>query len=264
MKENEKKVYNEAEINQHASFFDAEIIPHVFYQVYGFDKVYCHDDEGMDYEFNSTNKSNIQIQVVTEVTKTYYKVGELDLGDETSGAEAAPEGAIMVDDYPAKADLVDLGAKVGDIYCKEVSGTPNTYSYKVVTASLTSTTAEADLMATQGEITSTSAAPTGSVEGNVFYYITETLTPVSPANSTPYEYNKYGEIKPNSKIYVTFALNATLKSTYSTATINIDGKDYDLGLDGKTMAFYMNKDHRIQINWIYGELVETFRITCNR
>ena len=47
MDENKKKVYTEAEINQHASFYDAEIIPNVYYQVYGFDKVYCHDDEGI-------------------------------------------------------------------------------------------------------------------------------------------------------------------------------------------------------------------------
>lgn len=263
MKENEKKIYTEAEINQHASFFDAEIIPNVYYQVYGFDKVFCHDDEGANYKFNSANTSNIKIQVVTATEKSYYKVGELSLGDETTGATAAPANAKMVTNYPSDFST----SKVGDIYCIEVPGedeNPSTYSYKTVGASLTATTAEADLKATKGEITSTSAAPAGSVTGEVFYYITETLTPAEATNSTAYEYNKYGEIKPNAKIYVTLALNATLKSTYSTATINIDGKDYDLGLDTKTIAFTMDKDHKIQINWVYGTLVETFRIVCKR
>lgn len=261
MKEDKKKIYNEAEINQHASFFDAEIIPNVYYQVYGFDKVFCHDDEGANYKFNSANTSNIKIQVVTATEKSYYKVGELSLGDETTGAETAPANAKMVTDYPSDLST----SKVGDIYCKEVTADETiTYSYKTVGASLTATTAEADLKATKGEITSTSAAPAGSVTNEVFYYITETLTPAEAANSDAYEYNKYGEIKPNTKIYVTLALNSTLKSTYPGATINIDGKDYDLGLDTKTITFTMDKDHKIQINWVYSNLVEVFRITCKR
>lgn len=269
MKENEKKVYTEAEINQHASFFDAEIIPNVYYQVYGFDKVYCHDDEGVSYLFNSNNVSNIQIQVVTAINKTYYQVGNLSLGTEVEDQSAAPEGAIMVESYPS--DLTD--AKVGDIYCIEVPGedeNPSTYKYKTVTASFNGTTLDINdstdyetiRIHYKGYADSNETVPAGAKKDDVYCVISETLTPASPANNEPYEFNKYGEIKPDSKIYVTLVLNNTLKGMYPQATINVDGKDYNLG--HTTMSFCMNKDHRIQINWVYGVLVETFRITCNR
>ena len=261
----------EAEINENASFFDAEIIPNVYYQIYGFDKVFCYDDEGVNYLFDSENVSKIQIQVVTETTKTYYQVDALELGDETEGAEAAPAGAIMVEAYPE--DLTD--AKVGDIYCIEVPGqdeNPSTYKYNTVTGSFKETTLDINnsdqyeiiRVHFKGNAVDNETVPAGAKKDDVYCVISETLTPASPTDNEPYEYNKYGEIKPNSKIYVTLALSANLKSLYPKATINIDGKDYDLGLDGTIIPFIMSKDHRIQINWIYSELVETFRITCKR
>ena len=265
------KLFNnqtEEQLAANTYFVDAEILKNVYYQVYGFDKVYCHDDEGANYRFNNTNKSNIQIQIVTATTNTYYQVDDLELGNETSGAEAAPAGAIIVAAYPE--DLTD--AKVGDIYCIEVAGDSTTYKYKAVTASFKGTTLdvtnstdyETIRIHFKGNAASSLTVPAGAKADDVYCVVTETLTPPEPANSTAYEYNKYGEIKPNSKIYVTIDVNDTLKSTYTDATITIDGKDYDLGLDGKTITFTMDKDHKIQINWVYGVIVESFRITCKR
>ncbi len=256
-------------------FVDAEILKNVYYQVYGFDKVYCHDDEGANYRFNNTNKSNIQIQIVTATTNTYYQVDTPSLGAEVENQSAAPAGAIMVESYPN--DLTD--AKVGDIYCIETvtpgqDEEPDTYSYnyKTVTASFKGTTLDItnstdyETIRThfKGNAASSLTVPAGAKADDVYCVVTETLTPAEAADSTAYEYNKYGEIKPNSKIYVTIDVNDTLKSTYTDATITIDGKDYDLGLDGKTITFTMDKDHKIQINWVYGVLVESFRITCKR
>lgn len=255
----EMKNLSEAEINANASFFDAEIIPNVYYQVYGFDKVFCHDDEGVNYLFNNENKTTISIQVVTEVEKTYYKVGALEFDTETN-PDSAPENGILVDSLSTVPD----NAKVGEIYyTDEVNEEVHTYTAAVVKASLTSTTNEADLVANKGEIYSTSSAPKGSVENDVFYYNVETLLPAQETAVDPYEYNKYGKIKPNTKIYVSLTLSS-LKNTYTGATITIDGKDYDLGIADNPIVFNMNKDHRIQINWVYGNIVETFRIVCNR
>jgi hypothetical protein len=275
MDENKKKVYTEAEINQHASFYDAEIIPNVYYQVYGFDKVYCHDDEGMDYEFNETPGSTIKIQVVTETTKTYYQVGALTLGDDESEAlNEIPTGAKKFGEgsaYPTDAELITDGAKVGDVYYTIIEGTSATYKTKTVTASFSDTTLDINTEAGYetirthlvGETASDSTVPAGAKKDDVYYTITETLVP-DPATATePYEYNKYGDIKLNSKVYATVTLSSDLLSEYPTVTINVDGKDYGKFTD-KTFTFYMDKDHKIQINWVYGKIVETFRITCNR
>jgi len=270
MDENKKKVYSEAEINQHASFYDAEIIPHVYYQVYGFDKVYCHDDEGMDYEFNETHNSTIKIQVVTNTTNTYYQVGDLafgnDIADYTPGTND-----IKVENF----DNVPENAKVGDVYYTQ-GGTKEqpTYVGKAITASFNGTTlninteAGYEIIRTHlvGEVANTDplVVPAGAKKDDVYYTVTETLVPDPATEIEPYEYNKYGDIKFNSKVYATVILNSDLLSEYPTVTINVDGKDYGKFTDPKTFTFYMDKDHRIQINWVYGEIVETFRITCNR
>lgn len=255
-------------------FVDAEIIPNVYYQIYGFDKVFCHDDEGANYSF-STTASIIKIQTVTGVERNYYQVGALSLSEPVENQETAPKNAIMVETLP---ESVPENAKVGDVYCVEISEEETTtYSYKTVTAEFSENTLDIDdehdydiiRINFKGYIADNTTVPAGAKEGNVYCVVTEILDPTSDEldsaeNAKPYEYNKYGKIKPNSKIYVTLELNETLKGKYQDATINIDGKDYDLGIDGTAIDFTMNKDHKIQINWVYGKVVETFRFICNR
>lgn len=256
-------------------FVDAEIIPNVYYQIYGFDKVFCHDDEGANYSFSTV--STIKIQTVTGVERNYYQVGALSLSEPVENQETAPKNAIMVDTLP---ESVPEDAKVGDVYCVEVEGeegADSTYSYKTVTAEFSENTLDIDdehdydiiRINFKGYIADNTIVPAGAKEGSVYCVVSEVLDPTSEEldsaeNAEPYEYNKYGKIKPNSKIYVTLELNEALKSKYQDATINIDGKDYDLGIDGTAIDFIMNKDHKIQINWVYGKVVETFRFICNR
>lgn len=252
MKDNEKKIYTEEEINQHASFFDAEIIPNVYYQVYGFDKVYCHDDEGANYGFDNENHSTIKIQVA-KTEATYYKVSALSFGTAPEDAEGGTE----VDDF----ESVPGNAKVGDLFYT-VSDEQRTY--KIITAALETTTDQTEINNAKGQITDTTAAPAGAVAGDVYLYIEKTWEPAEPSAAEPYEYNKYGVITSNSEVKVELTLAQALISEYPTVTVNVDGKDYDKGTGTKTYIFTMSKDHRININWVYGEIVETFRITCNR
>lgn len=252
MKDNEKKIYTKEEINQHASFFDAEIIPNVYYQVYGFDKVYCHDDEGANYDFNNENHSTIKIQVA-KITPKYYKVGALSFTNAPAGAE----GGTKVSNFTS----VPENAKVGDLFYT-VSNEEKTY--KIITATLTLTDVQTEINNAKGQITDTTAAPAGAVKDNVYLYLEKTWEPAEPSAAEPYEYNKYGVITSNSEVKVELTLAQALISAYPTVTVNVDGKDYDKGNGTKTYIFTMAKDHRININWVYGEIVETFRITCNR
>lgn len=74
-----------------------------------------------------------------------------------------------------------------------------------------------------------------------------------------YESNKWGITKNNEEVEITITPNSTLKSTYPTALVKIDGKEYDLAILDSAVKLLMNKDHRISIVWAPG-LVETFRI----
>lgn len=74
-----------------------------------------------------------------------------------------------------------------------------------------------------------------------------------------YMANKYGVTKYMEEIELTITPNATLKSTYPTAIVKIDNKEYDLAVLDNPVKLLMSKDHRISIVWAPG-LVETFRI----
>lgn len=74
-----------------------------------------------------------------------------------------------------------------------------------------------------------------------------------------YEANKYGVTKLMEELEVTITPNKTLKSTYPSAIVKIDGKEYDLAILDQPVKLLMSKDHRISIVWAK-DLVETFRI----
>lgn len=74
-----------------------------------------------------------------------------------------------------------------------------------------------------------------------------------------YEANKYGVTKLMEELEVTITPNETLKSTYPSAIVKIDGKEYDLAILDQPVKLLMSKDHRISIMWAK-DLVETFRI----
>ena len=59
--------------------------------------------------------------------------------------------------------------------------------------------------------------------------------------------------------------NADLAEEYPDVIVIIDGKEY-AGLDilDEPLSFYMDKDHKVIIDWVHGEVYESFRIVVNR
>lgn len=243
-------------------FHDADIIPNLEYQVYGIDKTWFWDNEGLNYVYGE-GKSTIKIQVITGTTKTYYKVGSLSLSNDESTSTTEPEGT-KVDDYPN--DLTDYpDCKVGDIFYKEeVVDENTTYTYKTVEASLTQVEDGESTSGAKGVITDTENAPAGSQTDDIYYTEELALEPSEATESVPYEYNKYGNVKPGELLYVTITPNETLATRFPGAIVVVDGKEHDLRYLNNPITLYMNKDHVISIKWIWGSCVETFRITSNR
>lgn len=81
--------------------------------------------------------------------------------------------------------------------------------------------------------------------------------------TTPYEFNKY-QSSYGKMAKVTITPSQTLKSRYPYAVVTINGKEYDLKYLNNPIDLYMDKDYKISINWVWGSVVETFRIICNK
>ena len=71
------------------------------------------------------------------------------------------------------------------------------------------------------------------------------------------EVNKYGYAEGVVKVQIT--VSEQLAELYPAAIVNVDGKFYDLNYLENPIEFYMNKNHRISIDWSEG-LIETFRV----
>lgn len=156
---------------------------------------------------------------------------------------------------------------VSTIKIQVINGTRETY-YEVVDNSglelqeITNPTAE-QIAAAKGEITDITTVPDGAEENDIYYTVTEILTP-TPAEETPaYEYNKYGKETPNSVILVDITPNSDLASNYPGAIVTVNGKEHDLAYLNTPIRLYMDRNYTISINWVWGEKVETFRIICD-
>jgi hypothetical protein len=71
------------------------------------------------------------------------------------------------------------------------------------------------------------------------------------------EANKYGYAEGVVKVQIT--VSAQLKEAYPAAIVNVDGKFHDLAYLENPIEFFMDKNHRISIEWSEG-LIETFRV----
>ena len=71
------------------------------------------------------------------------------------------------------------------------------------------------------------------------------------------EANKYGYAEGVVKVQIT--VSEQLAEAYPAAIVNVDGKFYDLNYLKEPIEFFMNKNHRISIEWSEG-LIETFRV----
>lgn len=144
-----------SEINKNASFVAADIVPHIFYQVYGKNQKWMHDDEVVYYSFDAGT-------------------------------------------YTEEEEEKEVG-------CSTIA--------------------------------------------------------ISPA-ALHTEKNK--NIVGSNAVSVTITAGAKLKELYPLAIVVIDGKNYDLAVLDNAIVFNMDQNHRISINWIAGELIETFRVCPNR
>jgi len=116
------------------------------------------------------------------------------------------------------------------------------------------------------KINSTNDIPEDAAEGTYYYIESENITYADggSAVTTPYEFNKYGK-EPNGKLVeVTITPNSTLANNYKGAIVTVNGKEHDLNYLNNPIILVMDKDYRISINWVWGQVVETFRIICNR
>lgn len=95
--------------------------------------------------------------------------------------------------------------------------------------------------------------------------ITETPNSTSAITIKKGSDNDYrGELVSSDVVEVTITPSADLKKLHPGALVSIDGKEYTLGVLNSPITLYMNRDHRISINWIHNELVETFLIIAKR
>lgn len=86
---------------------------------------------------------------------------------------------------------------------------------------------------------------------------------ISPAAKES-EKNKFNTGARNSAVSVTITAGAKLVDLYPLAIVTIDGVNYDIAKLSSAIVFNMDQDHKISINWVPGELIETFRICPNR
>lgn len=161
------------------------------------------------------------------------------------------------------------------------SGTASTINIKVITGTTVNKTyylvsdnegtlgiakivepTEEQIAAAQGPITDGTAVPEGAKANDVYYTEETEETYADSPITTPYEFNKYGKEDYCAKVLVTLTPNATLKTSYPGAIITINGEEHDINYN--SFRLYMDKDYRISIHWIWGELVETFRIIRNQ
>ena len=125
---------------------------------------------------------------------------------------------------------------------------------------------------TYREVTSTPTIATAGKQGeivvlkgnpnDVYYECTEVT--VTPNSRTTLTLDPATELKSSDTVVATFTVSADLEVLYPNAIVSIDGKEYTLGVLDSPITFYMNRDHRVSINWICNELVETFRIIARR
>ena len=124
-------------------------------------------------------------------------------------------------------------------------------TYREVTSAPTPTTA-----GEEGEIV--------VLKGNPDVYYECTKVTVTPNSRTTLTLNPATELKSSDTVVATFTVSEDLAALYPKAIVSIDGKEYTLGVLDSPITFYMNRDHRVSINWIWNELVETFRIIARR
>jgi hypothetical protein len=97
--------------------------------------------------------------------------------------------------------------------------------------------------------------------------------PISPENMpemTTIDGHYMPVFKPTDEITIGVEYSLDLASIYPTALVNIDGKEYTLGVlgaelgDPNPLTFHMNRDHRIVINWVHNQLTETILLVAKR
>ena len=258
---NNKKEYTEAEINLNSAWNKGEdIIKSVIYQVYGMGAFRgYYGDEEINYVLDTGVKTTTYSwTALTDYTGNYNK-------------EAATLPTISDNTQPLAGYIEGDIIKVG------------TASWGWTDVTVTKPEGVAD-----SDIHTVASLPTKDIIENGWYYI-EGTGYYQYVDKTVYTYDQYtvtrtyndpstiaiklgsdadykGELKPSDTIEVTITPSADLLAIYpeNTVIVSIDGKEYTPGVLSNPITFYMNRDHRVSINWKTNEVVETFRIIARR
>lgn len=251
----------ENEINLNTGWKDEETVNSIIYQVYSMGAFRgAYGDEEINYGFNpGINSTTYSFTTLSDYSGSYDRtVAELPtISDNTKPLDGYVEGEIVRVgtenyDWSAKSETKPEGVEDKDIH--EVEALP-----------------EGDDIIKDAWYHVTTGVNEGYyqyVDGASYTYSQYTVTRVYNSASTIViakgGETYTGELVSSDTITVTITPSNDLKTLYSQALVSIDGKEYTLGVLANPITFHMNRDHRISINWVWNELVETFRIIARR
>jgi len=259
-KKNKVMTENENKTNLSTGWKDGKIVPSVMYQVYGMDAFYGpYEDEKNAYTFTPGVKSTTySFTTLSDYTGSYNRtVATLPtISDNTKPLGGYTEGEIV---------------RVGN----------ENYNWSAKREAKPEGVADED-------IHEVASLPTEGIIKDAWYHVTtgDNAGYYQYADSTPHTYHQYtvtreyndastiviekggktytGELVSSDTITATITPSKELKTLHSQALVSIDGKEYTLGVLANSITLHMNRDHRISINWIHNELVETFLIVAKR
>jgi hypothetical protein len=251
----------EKETNLSTGWKDSKIVPSVMYQVYGMNAFYGpYEDEKNAYTFTPGVKSTTySFTTLSDYTGSYNRtVATLPtISDNTKPLNGYVEGEIVrvgAENYnwSAKSEAKPEGVADEDIH--EVESLPTGSSI----------IKDAWYHVTTGD----NAGYYQYVDGASYTYSQYTVTRVYNEASTIVitkgGETYTGELVSSDTITATITPSNDLKTLHPLALVSIDGKEYTLGVLANPITLHMNRDHRISINWIWNELVETFLIIARR
>lgn len=250
----------ENETNLSTGWKDGKIVPSVMYQVYGMNAFYGpYEDEKNAYTFTPGVKSTTySFTTLSDYTGSYDRtVAELPtISDNTKPLDGYTEGEVVrvgTENYGWTEKSATKPEGVADEDIHEVESLPTKDIIKDAWYHVTTGNDEGYYQYVD------KASYTYSK-----YTVTRTYNAVSTIVIAKGGETYTGELVSSDTITATITPSNDLKTLHSQALVSIDGKEYTLGVLANPITLHMNRDHRISINWIHNELVETFLIVAKR
>ena len=117
---------------------------------------------------------------------------------------------------------------------------------------------EAEAAPAEGEGSDAPAGGEGEGEG-------EGEAPAEAAELPEISPKRYAALALNSKVALEITPSEALIEKFPYANVVIDGKEYaGLSILNNPLEFFMDRDHKVVIDWHHGKVYESFRIVVNR